>query len=372
MYQDTYFVDKSSGTFSDALMAFGAADVIRRLTEDREVRIEDAGSAYQIRCNQPLSESFVKDVHPFVCQPFILTPKNKAQIPNSALEKMPNSMIVVDYESEKQQRAEFFERRKELSKEAQIALALGKSHPAADSLSKPHPDYAVFSAVNSPSSLTAYNNLIAAWWRGYESMFPEMIQSLLQMFIQSPNDIDGAEVAWTELCKVKGLPKPSKSTFIQILNPAQGKGQNRSKADKIEMKNIEGFWLPEYLKTVGLYQGAITRIVANPKDPRNAKDRKTYVLAPSSLDWGAHDKVMRDFKQAMAGSETAIRLDVLVALRYTQAFLDHFEDARIKSPKRELFKRRVSDFVSGTQTAYYKNLGNAAAVMNISTLNLPE
>lgn len=34
MYQDTYFVDKSSGTFSDALMAFGAADVIRRLTED--------------------------------------------------------------------------------------------------------------------------------------------------------------------------------------------------------------------------------------------------------------------------------------------------------------------------------------------------
>ena len=271
----------------------------------------------------------------------------------------------VDYEVQKQSNQQYFEWRKALSGEDKKLAAGGQlSGPTA-----PHPDWDVFRAIN-PAALQGYNALMSEWWRG-QAAFPELIKALLHMTAQTPNDLDGAETAWNKICTARGWDKPKDATALQLLNPAQGKGANSPKAEWREPNNVKGFWLLEWLKVVGLFQAGLTRIVANPSDPRNAKDRKTYALMPVRVEWGMHQAVMSDFRQAMMRKETAIKLDIFAALRYTQAFLKHYEEARVEDFEAELLNRRPGDLVGGLQMAFYKNLGNSAAVMNIASINLP-
>jgi len=149
--------------------------------------------------------------------------------------------------------------------------------------------------------------------------------------------------------------------FLQV-----PKGQNRAKADKLSMGNVKGFWLLEWLKAVGFYHAALT------KQLRGVKDRKTYVLAPSEIDLEVSGKVMHAFRGRMARTETAIRSDVLASLRYTQALLEFTRQREGASLKARLFKhQRPSRVVSGFYNAFYKNLGNAVATMNLSFIGLP-
>ncbi|MGH2544019.1 MAG: hypothetical protein ACRDIB_14555, partial [Ardenticatenaceae bacterium] len=211
---------------------------------------------------------------------------------------------------------------------------------------------------------------MAAWWRAAEA-FPDVLKILLRMVAETPNPVHAAKVEWGALCKQRGWEKMAGTTALQLFNPAQGKGTNSPKAEWRSPGNLKGFWLLEWLKAVGFYQGAITRIVANPKEPRNAKDRKSYVLIPKRLDWGTHVRVMRRFQEATAISTTAVKLDILTTLGYTETLLRHYDEARTEDLEAEIFGRRASDVVSGTQMAFYKNLGQSTAVMNIATLSLP-
>ncbi|MBI1878238.1 MAG: hypothetical protein HYR94_08435, partial [Chloroflexi bacterium] len=58
MYQQTYFVDKSTHTFADVLAAFGLATLLSRIVEDAgeeiDVRIRDDGSYYAIALDRSL------------------------------------------------------------------------------------------------------------------------------------------------------------------------------------------------------------------------------------------------------------------------------------------------------------------------------
>jgi hypothetical protein len=175
--------------------------------------------------------------------------------------------IVVDYEVEKQKNQVYFDWRRTLSAQDKKRVA---NHEI-QGPEGPRGDWDIFRAVN-PGTLQGYNGLQAEWWQG-RAAFPELLKVLLQMTTQTPNDLDGAELAWIEACKVRGWGKPKEATASQLLNPAQGKGTNAAKSEFRPPNNLKGFWLLEWLKVVGLFHGGLTRIVANPGDPRNAKDR---------------------------------------------------------------------------------------------------
>ena len=373
MYQDIYYTDKSSGTFADALQAFGAAFVLREVLRcgvgsQAEVRLVDVGSAYALRLSAVLQEAWVEKCPPMAGAPFILTAKNRHKLPADIPEGTPQ---VVEYEVERDRRAEFLALFGGLSTEAKRARMVGGDHPELQALAGKgvHEHWDIFRALN-PGALDAYNNVVSQWWEG-RRRFADLLRVLLAMLATTPNDVDGAEAAWVRTCKEAGLDVPKKATAAQIFNPAQGKGQNRTKPDSVNPGNLKGFWLPEYLKAVGLYQSGLTRIVANPSDPRNARDRKTYVLAPREVALGEHDAIMGKFRRTMLGSSTAVKLDVLAALRYARAFLDHAEEAHVKTASEEYFGKRPGDLIFGLQMAFYKNLGNSAATMNIAMINLP-
>lgn len=368
MFQSTYYIDKSSNTFADNLAAFGLAFVLNRVASGHaEVRLEDQGSVFSAVCEPPLEPEWVKQCEFFAGVPFLVTYDKKTEtkkVKGTTLnaKDLERGDTVVDYSAEKQNNEAYFAWRKQLSVEERKKGVSGG--PAA-----PHPHWDIFRAIN-PSALQGYNGLVAEWQRG-DKVFPQLLQVLLQMTAQTPNDLEGAEKTWVKVCKDNSLGKPKDATALQLINPAQGKGVTNTKAEWRDPSNMKGFWLLEWLKVVGLFNGGITKIVANPRDPRNAKDRKTYVLNPVRLGWGTHIDVMHDFQSAMAVSTTAIKLDIYAALRYTMALLNHYESAREEDLEAELFGHSASDLVGGMQMAFYKNLGNSAATMNIACINLP-
>ncbi|MEJ5308654.1 MAG: hypothetical protein WHX52_02700 [Anaerolineae bacterium] len=374
MFQAEYFVDKSSNTLADNLAAFGLAFVLNALANPpgepkrAKIRLEDRGFAFVVVCDPPLRPEWVEEREFFIGAPFLVTwdRKSAQKVVKGTTVTLADiegrgSETVVDYEAEKQRNQAYFDWLRSLSTDDKKRAMRGELQGA----DTPRSDWDVFRAIN-PGALQAYNSLMAAWWQG-RAAFPELLKALLQMTATTPNDDTGAEAAWNKVCKARGLEKPKAATASQLFNPAQGKGTNYPKAEWRAPGNLKGFWLWEWLKAVGLFHGGFTRIVANPSDPRNAKDRKTYVLCPLHLEWGVHQAVLNHFRPAMVGSATAIKLDILATLRYTEAFLKHYEETR----ETDLFGRRPSDLVSGMQTAFYKSLGQSPAVLNIATLNLP-
>ena len=365
----TLFIDKSSGTFADPLLAYGLAvvvnDVLKRTGERGQpsVCLNDHGAYYRLDCAPGLDDARLSAAPaPYMPTQVIRTRKNAAKLPPD----LPPQTIV-DYEAERDKRNVFFEIRKNLSKEAKIALARGDNHSELVALrgQEPHPDWDIFQAVNTPASCIGYNKLMTQWWAIQESL-PQVLVLLRDLFAQTPNDLDVAVATWKKLCKVHGWGIKTTTTALQIYNPSQGKGQNQTKANKLSMGNVSGFWLLEWLKAVGFYHAALT------KQMRGVKDRKTYVLAPSEIDLGESDRIMHAFQGRMARAETAIRSDVLASIRYTQAMLEFTRQREGASLKARLFKRRQpSRVVSGFYSAFYKDLGNAVATMNLSFIGLP-
>jgi hypothetical protein len=328
------------------------------------VHLSDQGIYYRLDYRPALDDARLASVQiPYTPAVVIRTAKNTAKLPPD----LPPQTIA-DYEQERDKRAEFFEIRKGLSKEAQVALARGEDHPALVALQgkEPHPDWDIFRAIN-PAALPGYNKLMTQWWSIQEAL-PEVLALLRDLFAQTPNDLSAAKTAWRGLVKTCGWSIGPETTAAQLYNPSMGKGQHHPKADKLHKpgKNLKGFWLVEWLKAVGFYHAALTKQLSR------VKDRKSYVLAPTEIDLRESDHIMDAFRGRMVRAEPAVRSDVLAAIRYTQALLGFSQQQEGASLKARLFRhRRPSRVVSGFYSAFYKDMGNAVATMNLSFIGLP-
>ena len=127
----TLFVDKSTGTFADPLLAYGLAvvmrDTLKRAGGGRkrpEIHLSDHGAYYCLDCTPALDDDRLATMPgPYTPAQVIRTHKNAAKLP---ADLVPQAMV--DYEAERDKRAAFFELRKGLPKEAQVAMARGKEH----------------------------------------------------------------------------------------------------------------------------------------------------------------------------------------------------------------------------------------------------
>lgn len=343
-------VDKTSQTFADALLAYGMARVAWELLVDQtgsesqaDVNLVDKGSYFELSLYPPLAEATIANRrHLLWPAKIIRTLKNTDDLPP----ELQTDGYSISYEAKREEVDQFFAAKKK-----------GGDAPP------PDPHWDIYRAIN-PASLLGYNGLLLDWWTIREAQ-PEALWILFSLFSQTPNDIDGAMEEWRRLDKTYGWGIRPDATCQQLYNPDQGKGQNKTKANGLSIGNTSQFWLLEWLKAVGFYEVALTRQV------RGAKDRKTFVVAPRELSYSEHRAIMSSFRDTMQVSETATKFDILAAIRYTQALLDYFSEStsRIASLKRRgNVKKRV---VAGFQTAFYKDLGNAVATMNVAFIALP-
>jgi hypothetical protein len=314
--------------------------------EAAAVTLRDQGRYYQLELSPPLDMALVEGRRtPLMPISMIRTLKNADGLPADLLEAH-----VVDYEAQRERTNLYF-------------AAVRQRMPEDSRPPRPHQHWDIFRAIN-PGTLPGYNALVEAWWaiRDHQAA---VLRLLFNLFSNTPNDLTAAVSAWKQLDKANGWGIGVEATCAQLYNPDQGKGQNRVKPDGVSMGNLGQFWLLEWLKAVGFYEAALTRQV------RGAKDRKTFVVTPRELAFSESRKIMSDFMDTMQVAETATKLDILAALRYTQALLQYFlsDPSRMEQLlRRKNIKRNV---VAGFQTAFYKDLGNAVATLNLAFIALP-
>lgn len=357
-YYSRWYIDKLSGSLADSLVVHGFAQLLLELSRQRPhdnshftIRIQDRGPCYCITCDPPLSTTWLAQMQqPLTPIPLIITDKNRKILNDVPYENR------IDYEVQKLRRGNYLA---SLATQKILNNELGAS-PA---IALPHLDWEVFRAIN-PAALPGYNGLITAWAKTAPKQ-TEILTLLFDLFSQFPNDFAQAERSYRAIDKANGWDIQAKPRALQLFNPDQGKGQNRPKANILAMEGVESrLWLVEFLKVIGLYYGGITRTL------RGTRDRKTYILAPITMDFATSSAVLSSFKASMLVAYPSITSDLMVLVKYVQAMLRWAE----QSPDglRLLFGRaRPQDVVAGFYAAYYKDLGSAVTTMNSAFLALP-
>ena len=365
MFQDSYFVDKTTDTFADTLLAYGFASFLDRLLTDNfseaTVRIRDAGSSFVLALDEPIEEGF-ECVDWFCALPFIETRSKRPP------EGWPPAQII-DYDVERARVSEFFEVRKQLPEDALKSGATVDDFPALAQLEalRPRPAWEVITQINQMAGITAYTQLLNVWFECREC-FPDLIRLLLGLFADAPNDVDRVTSAWKTLRKEHGLRVKDKTASLQLLNPAMGKGLNRTKQDgATQLDNRDSFWLLEFLKFWGMYVAGIPRIVRAATPGGRSRDLKIYVLHPVNLTLETHNNIFRSFNRRMWPA-TAIKMDILAAFRYMDVFLSQWLAGQLSDTR---WGEESGNHVSGLTAAFYKDMGNAKALLNLSEIALP-
>jgi hypothetical protein len=319
-----------------------------------EVRVANLGHGIAVSTAETLQPEDVRPDHyqqPAV--PWILTAKNSPA---------PDGVFVLDYEAERSRNAAYYERLKDMRKAGINLRNLPDDERNALAAQAPRPVWPVVAMINQMGALNAHNKAVERW-TACKPVYPELVQLIWTMTSGNPGALEQATEQWAALAKRHNLEKSPLLSATQAVNPEQGKGANRAKADKLDIGGMESFWLLEYFKYAGLYRGGLPRTV------QGRKDRKTYVLMPAregiELRW--HQKAFAAFQQEFWAS-SAVKMDILAALRYTRLMLQDWEGAQRSTGRR----RHPSDYVAGFAVASYKDLGSAVAVMNVSTINLPD
>jgi hypothetical protein len=359
MNQSVFYVDKTTDTFADVLLTYGVATLLDHLLRDnvgqRTVRVKDAGSVYAIELEEPIRESYLNI--PWFCDlPFL-----------KAWGKEPPdgwTANVVDYDAEWKRFNNYLEAYKQLPSEAKHSSAIPDEHPglAAIQMMRPHTNWDVLSQIPPMYAISAYTNGLKGWFES-RACFPDLLKILLDLFTNTPNNIDKASSAWTSLKKKYELDTAhDAATPVQIVNPSMGKGFNRPKADgATRLDNLDSFWPLEYLKFWGMFQASLPRLI------KNSKDRKTYVLRPKNISLDTLKKVFKKLK--LIKRYTSIKMDVLMAIRYTDVFLKQWLAGQLDDVR---YGQQPGDHISGLDVAYYKKMGRASSVLNLAEISVPQ
>ena len=364
---NVFYIEKTSDTSADTLLAVGFAELLNRVLPAGKrtsagILIRDAGPYYLIEAPASLEAADLQHFHPCALLEPLATEKYTDKFATESLRLKQ----VFQYTEERDKSKIYVEQLKKIP-----PAQRRPDNPLYAQLQPPHPMLGHYEAINQMKIAGSFNELAQRWFYLGE-LQRQHIQILLDLFRDLPNDLTRAMQQCQQLAKEQKLAKRDVTvTALQILNPTTGKGANAPKASELvrAIGNQESFWLLELLKFLGFLQITAPYIIQGSKDRK--KDRKTYVLQPVKAELAALKRLMRDFR-AVCWSSTAVKLDVLAALKFTLLYVRH--RARVLSGEAEqdpFEPEQLYSLARGFEVTSYKDLGSAYATMNIASLNLP-
>ena len=357
MYQRVYYAEKRSGTFADVLLAYGLAAILDEILAQalgretrRRVWIRDAGPYYAVMLEQPLQPEWAENCTYFASP--------AAYVTTGRTEPPPAGVRARDVDETWGQFRTYQAVRERVRGASEITDDLRRQ---VEDAQPPH-DWAVVTLLGDTrmQALTTYNRAVAQWalTRDY---FNFNLQTILEMSAVLNADLDAIADNWRRTVRVPGVR--CDLTALQLLNPHQGKGQNQAKANVLDMDNLRSFWLLEYLKAVGLWLCAAPRIV------QGDTDRKIYVLAPLNVTLATHQAVFETFSTRL-WNETAVKMDCIAALLYTDTLLEYSEAGQYDELDFEGYG--PENVVAGFHVVQYKLLSrNAYTAISLAFLGLP-
>lgn len=359
IYRSQYYVPKSTGTFADSLLAYGVASLVDEILRQayasgHSVTLIDAGSWYEVSLSEGLRPEWVNGCRYFShLVPLVKTAKTDAgSVPATNIRDFDQAWEAV---------RQALDARKAAGPRSQGGPSEAASQQEDMASIPPEHWVTIFIGTRQMQALSTYNNLAKLWHETREH-FVWNLKAALALFADGLADWEAVRAAWRSATGFQGRLDVTAS---QMLNPHQGKGQNREKANALAMENIPRFWIPEYLKAAGVWQCTVPRKV------RDGDDRKTYVLAPVHLSLGSHRRVFQEFERRL-WAETSVKMDCIASLLYADTLLEHSEAGQQDELAALLAARPVSEVVAGFHAAQYKLLSrNAYTMINLGFIALP-
>jgi hypothetical protein len=323
-----YLVPRGTLTYADTLEAIGLASLLKELTV-AEVRLRHTNEGYLVT-GEDLPETHlwppIEPGYPFIYEPI------DGQVPPG---------WVVDYAQEraKDQRLREF-RRATGKKREQMLQALREK--GLEELPSPVPEYKI--AL-----------FLASMRMGWKS------DKQLYRWLQQDKHRAAAWVAGNMLATGEQVKDAPKVTNSQVFNPISGKGVHRPKPDSTFPQSISGELINpfrEWLKFRGAYRAMLSYRVDD--------DFKVFVIEPADISLGGLTEVYNDLLGLSLWGR--IYLDIETTLRLVELLI-HRSD--VMGNKILLAGRRPRDVIRGLHQAFFKSMGNAAALMNYSFTELP-
>ena len=345
-------VPKTTQTYADVLYTLGLADLMAIVgledIEPRQVGIKDVGDSYVVAVNRPLNPDLVKNKPVIPGYPYLILKSGSTNAPVGG--------ELVDYEHEKmieQVYKKYLESsgKSKKGKKTDVNLEQEAEPP------KPRSDLQVLKTFNSMRmGSDIYNKLHNAIRK--ESQMGYVIWRRLSMLSEEKSE----EPVTEDFKEPEELL--SLATSLQLFNPIAGKGIHRPKPDGTGLGSFPKLWVDwfsEWMKIRAMHIGMSSYRVGD--------DTKIMVMTPGDIPLHEIKALRRELlKERLYGS---IKLEIGASLFLAEMLVKHSEEYDKGTGTVQLRNRRPNQVLKGVYTAYFKNLGNASAVMNLSFLGLP-
>lgn len=363
-----FFVEKTSDTSADTLLAIGFAsllgDIQRKLYGTQEdIVLRDVGSYFEITTPYTIDVGSLPSLSGIQ---MVLPLENEKQ--RDKAEKGGKKLDGFPYDKEISRSKSYREQISKLPAALRTADARLRKAPELMEMVHEEPDTKLshYQAISSMKIVGSFNELALRWNELDDEQRRLHIALLLALFAQPENDVEAAVSTWQKMAKEQGLGGKALGTALQIVNPTTGKGANRTKASELAIDNQDSFWLLELLKFRGFMEAAAPLII------KESKDRKTYVLQPKRVHLDTLQAMMRDLRTVLWPT-SAIKLDILASLRFAQLLVRHYRELfKRDSLRKRRGKESIKSIAHGFEVTSYKDMGSAYATMNVALINFPE
>ncbi|MCM3797930.1 hypothetical protein P5F77_12405 [Caldifermentibacillus hisashii] len=345
------WVERTANTYSDCLKAYGMAYLLGILVRQNNIGtilLKQTPSHFLIEIPDDLYHNWENIVETFEATYIMPLINNTAEEGISG-----GSTFFLKVEKEKRD-------------VYQTYLLEGQSKRIGEEPPKEHADYHIYSLYQGMKVLTAHNKMAEAFQQD-----PELIKVVYRWIFQTGTSplIDTDEKIKTfknivkEYEKNSGEKVPLKATVnaLSFFNPVQAKGVNNQGATGISPSGVQSFVLDELFKMLGVTQGSVGKLV---KVGTNSYDCLLLVIDPQEVASNDVLTIVHNIKgKIKAPSRTYLEFSTLM---YTIT-----EVIRFLLRRKEGIPPNLIDYVRGLYCAYFKDLGQAKSVMNLSYYHLP-
>lgn len=345
-----FTIYKQSGTYAETIEAFGLAILLNEILQRSEttgirITIEDKQSYFSVVSNKEITTEILQKISYFPIIKFLI--KDTETI-------IPEDVSInqcFDYPTQKAEQDKYKEEFNRINnnpdlsadekKIARNKLTQQKNDAFGLSIDAEYDIYKELKQNPYASYMKLYENFHAN-----KNDFTALLTNILSYY------------ANTEIQNNKVNLVDKSPTSQQLINPYQGKGLNKLKANNVSMSNLKSFWITETMKISGALQMMAIQYVK----VGSSYDLKVYVPEFKQIQLTKAKNIFKEFKRYLK-STTPIKLDIVNIIDLTIRFI-------ILTP--EYQKGKIKNTIKGLHTVYQKDLGQNKAVANIAFINTPD
>lgn len=364
MYQK-FYIHKYAGTYADTLEAYGLGNLLKRVVSDNNITIFDRGAYFEINLEDEFELQQIKKMEFKNFIPFIMKDANSGN--------ELHDIARVNYSEERSKKKEAQLLKQEVYKNYNKTEQKKEKQEKLDGIDKNNPydeKIDIYAQLTTANNYVGFLKIFHNFYQNKE-YYKELVLDIFDYYSRfSPSD--EIKFRFKQLQKEKKLNAfEDEITAIQLYNPNQGRGLNKSKANGLNGFNFKSLWIVETMKllgTVGTSNGSNSAMICQLVKVGSSYDLKIAVPVFKSTTLNNKDIIFNSFKANLKGN-TPIAIDILNILNLTKKVIENSEEYKTSKIKSRTV---VKEIVSGLQNVYQKDLGNNRAVVNISFSNTPD